>query len=74
MISNYVRGIRHDVPGRGMCEYGDMLDNLSKLEQRFACDAQRVFLKTIFVRSLTWHDVGLDRYIYRRRLLRPREC
>ena len=36
----------------GLCETGLVLDNLSKLEQRFQHDGQRVLLKTKFVLSL----------------------
>jgi len=51
-MSNNVWGVRQLVPKLGLRETRMMLDNLSKLEQRFQHDGQRVLLKTKFVQSL----------------------
>ena len=51
-MSNNIWGVRQVVPKLGLRETRLVLDNLSKLEQRFQHDGQRVLLKTKFMQSL----------------------
>ena len=73
-MSNNVRGVRQLVPKLGMRETRLVLDNLSKLEQRFQHDGQRVLLKTKFVQSLLGTTSGSIDFISWRRLLGQRQC
>ena len=71
-MSNNVRGVRQLLPRLGLCETRLVLDNLSKLEQRFQHDGQRVLLKTKFVQSLLGTMSGSIDFISWRRLFRQR--
>ena len=73
-MSNNVRGVRQLLPELGLRKIRMMLDNLSKLEQRFQHDGQRVLLKTKFVQSLLGTTSGSINIISWRRLLGQRQC
>ena len=73
-MSNNVRGVRQLLPELGLRKIRMMLDNLSKLEQRFQHDGQRVLLKTKFVQSLLGTTSGSIDFISWRRLLGQRQC
>ena len=72
-MGNNVQGIRQVVPKLGLRETRLVLDNLSKLEQRFQHDGQRVLLKTKFVQSLLSTTSGSIDIISWRRLLGQRQ-
>ena len=73
-MSNNVRCVRQVVRKLGLRKTRMMLDNLSKLEQRFQHDGQRVLLKTKFVQSLLGTMSGSIDFISWRRLLGQRQC